>query len=243
MNTSFTKAITRWHSTDFLSGAGGARTRDDQIMSLLVPAGARPPPLTQLIRPPVAVGPQFREFGAADGDVVIAVTVELAHRGREDRGVKTRINGTREAHQCVPVPASCEVKNIDEVAWHRPIEQCQQLSCGEFPGSERAAEERHRRRQIRWRVEADVDHEVILADNGEANQGVRLLHRFNHPLPVGSGASECLDSHRHIAGLGREDVEILGRAIGDSVRRERETPASRKEPASGMAKKTVATST
>jgi len=27
-------------------GAGGARTRDDQIMSLLVPAGARPPPLT-----------------------------------------------------------------------------------------------------------------------------------------------------------------------------------------------------
>jgi len=58
---------------------------------------------------------------------------------------------------------------------------------------------------------------------GESNEGLRLLHRFNPPLPVGSGAAECLDSHRHIAGLGREDVEIFGRALGESVRRERET--------------------
>jgi hypothetical protein len=197
--------------------ASRSRTDDDQIMSLLVPAGACPTPMTPDLAP-------------IRGSKPAVLRVRRSRSGCRhcDNG---RVGAWRSRGPCRRSPDQW-------LARHRPIEQCQQLSCGEFPGSERGAEDRHRGRQIRWRVEADVDDEVILADNGESNEGsdsftVSTVHCLSATARVNASTATATSPTLDV----KTSRSSVGRSVSPCAASAR-PPASRKEPASGMAKKT-----
>lgn len=73
---------------------------------------------------------------AINRNVAVAIAVELTQGRREYADLESRIDGRRQSHEVLTVPAPGEVEYIDEVARHCSIEQGQQLARSQLLGSE-----------------------------------------------------------------------------------------------------------